>query len=124
MDRALRGAAYHEAGHAIVGWSGRWTVVKVEISTGEGAGRTCFNHNKADPPFRNRVAVCFAGTVAQAMFNAPTNERSGTADQLMAAVLMEGLDNKTCGALVMRVNSMPRRSCVNTSRAYTASRNI
>jgi hypothetical protein len=79
-----RGAAYHKAGHAILGWSNDWVVVKIGISVGDGAGRTCFNRARSDPPFRNRIAVCFAGEVAQDMFNAPTNDKSGTADQLMA----------------------------------------
>jgi hypothetical protein len=46
----------------------------------------------------NLVKLC--GQVAQAVFNAPTNDKSGTADQLIAAVPMEGLDDKTCSALV------------------------
>jgi hypothetical protein len=46
MDSDARGAAYHEAGHAIVGWSVDWVVLKVDISAGDGAGRICFNRSK------------------------------------------------------------------------------
>ena len=99
MNNDLNGAAYHEASHAVVGWSVQWVVMEIDITPGHGEGHTKF-YRKCDLSFRDRIAVCFAGVVGQAMFDAPTHPRAGACDHAEAAILLEGLDQTTHSAII------------------------
>jgi hypothetical protein len=99
MNRDLKGAAYHEAAHAVVGTEMGWTVVAIDISSGDGAGRTVFKRER-ELPFRDRVAVCFAGVVGQDIFDAPTHSMARASDYGEAAVLLEGLSQTTQSAVI------------------------
>jgi hypothetical protein len=94
----VRGAAYHEAAHAVVGSLLGWVVMEVDISCGGGEGRTCF-YRKCDLSFRDRTAICCAGMVGQEMFKAATHRGAGNADRTEIAVLLTGLDETTSAAI-------------------------
>ena len=75
------GAAYHEAGHAVVAWALGLPVGDIAIAVGgdDAAGRS--NIGVADRlSIRDQIAVCVAGLVAQEIFNVPTHDHAGLAD--------------------------------------------
>jgi len=68
-DDVLRGAAYHEAGHAVVALALRLRVARVEIFE-DHAGRTDVEPTE-HLPIEDRIAICVAGMAAADMFDAP-----------------------------------------------------
>jgi ATP-dependent Zn protease len=77
------GAAYHEAGHAVVAWALGLPVIEIAIAVGgDAAGRSGIG--VADHlSKRQKIAVLMAGRVAQQIFEAPTHDRAGAVDHAM-----------------------------------------
>ena len=87
-----RGAAYHEAGHAIVGVKVGRSLSRIEIGLGgdDSAGRTTFNDTRP-LPLVDRLAICLAGEAAESIFNAPLSPRARLLDRYEADKLLEEL---------------------------------
>jgi ATP-dependent Zn protease len=69
-----RGAAIHEAGHAVVAWALGLRVhwVQIGIPSDLAAGVANFDE-KPSTSLIDRIALCAAGGIAERAFNAPTN---------------------------------------------------
>jgi ATP-dependent Zn protease len=87
------GAAYHEAGHAVVAWALRMKVGRLAIAIGgdDAKGSADIAHDH-DTPMIDRIAMCVAGVDAQALFEAPTHEYAGMGDFGKVYQLLEGFD--------------------------------
>jgi ATP-dependent Zn protease len=87
-----RGAAYHEAGHAIVGVKVGRSLSRVEIGLGgdDSKGETTFKDTRRLPPV-DELAICLAGKAAETIFSAPLSTRARLRDRYQADQLVEGL---------------------------------
>ena len=93
MDAAghLKGMAFHEAGHAVVAWALGLPVDDIYVrKIGEGDGGAQIGCADA-LSFIDRLAVCFAGTQAASVFNAPQPEGMGDKDISMVMNLLSGI---------------------------------
>jgi len=90
-----RGAAFHEAGHAIVASALGLAIDRVEIAIdGDDArGETDIQHN---PELRlvDQIAICAAGLEAQKLYSAPTHEGAGWGDYGKMIELLEDLEDE------------------------------
>src|SRR5664279_2825123 len=87
-DRYPRGAAYHEAGHAVVAWSFGLQVQAVHVSDDDASGGAKIAD--ADQlPLVEHIAVCSAGIAAEAIFGHPSHELAGFNDHLRIFDLLE-----------------------------------
>jgi hypothetical protein len=86
---ALRGAAFHEAGHVVVARAFGLTVGKIEIGE-DGSGKAAISSAEHLPPI-DQIALCVAGIEAQALFNSPTHEYAAFADYAKVSELVKGL---------------------------------
>ena len=90
-----RGAAYHEAGHAIVGLKLGLSLSKIEIGLrgDDSAGMTTFHDDTKLLQPVGRIAICLAGEEAQRIFGAPLSSRRPPHlfDWYEADKLLEGL---------------------------------
>jgi ATP-dependent Zn protease len=87
------GAAYHEAGHAVVAWALGLKVGQLAIAIGgdDAKGSADIEHDHASPMI-DRIALCVAGIDAQELFEAPTHEYAGMGDFGKVNELLEGFD--------------------------------
>jgi ATP-dependent Zn protease len=76
------GAAYHEAGHAIVAWVFGLTIAEVAIGIDgdDAAGRTKIIGTDDHLTVFDRVVLNLAGLEAQEIFEAPTHDNAGLGD--------------------------------------------
>jgi ATP-dependent Zn protease len=76
------GAAYHEAGHAVVAWALALELADIAIGIGgdDAAGATKIVGSDDHLTVFDRVVVNVAGLEAQEIFNAPTHEHAGLGD--------------------------------------------
>jgi len=82
--------AFHEAGHAVVAWALGLPVDDIYVrKIGEGDGGAQIGCADA-LSFIDRLAVCFAGTQAASVFNAPQPEGMGDKDISMVMNLLSG----------------------------------
>jgi hypothetical protein len=88
-----RGAANHEAGHAVVAWAVGCKVIAMCIEE-NGDGRTDTECDLRRMPFIDRLAFEYAGEVAQAMFDARTHEMAAAYDWGGVDSLLLGLSDK------------------------------
>lgn len=94
-ERDQRGAAFHEAGHVVVGWALGLTVGRVEIAVGgDDAKGAADIEDAAALSLLDQLAICAGGLAAQEAFDAPTHEGAGWGDygkmvELMADDLEE-----------------------------------
>jgi ATP-dependent Zn protease len=81
MNENRIGAAYHEAGHAVIAWVLGLEPAKIEIGIDgdESAGKTMVGSDEHLPEL-DRLAICYAGMVAQEIFECPTHENAGVSD--------------------------------------------
>src|SRR5262245_60253863 len=92
-DKQRRGNAYHEAGHAVVAVEVGCKVLAVRIQEhGNGTDTEC---NYCDLPFIDRLALEFAGEIAQAMFDAQTHAMAPAYDWGHVDRLLRGLAKGT-----------------------------
>ena len=88
-DDALRGAAFHEAGHVIVARKLGLQVGEIEISD-DGSGHAQIS--SADHlPCVDQIALCVAGIEAQELFKCHTHELAAAADFARIIDLVDGL---------------------------------
>jgi hypothetical protein len=75
------GAAYHEAGHAVVLWALGLSVVEIAIGIGgdDAAGKTKIAGSDNHLTEFDRVLINVAGLEAQEIFEAPTHDHAGLA---------------------------------------------
>lgn len=87
-----RGAAYHEAGHAIVGVKVGRSLSRVEIGLGgdDSKGETTFKDTRRLPRV-DELAICLAGKAAETIFSSPLSTRARLRDRYQADQLVEGL---------------------------------
>ena len=111
--RDVRGAAFHEAGHAVAAAMLDCEIIGIDITAGHAAGGASIKH-KCGLSFVNRIAICIAGIVAQEIFDAPTNENAGGSDNGKIATFLDGLDPKTDAA----IRSAGRESACRLLRQY------
>jgi ATP-dependent Zn protease len=81
VNRDQLGAAYHEAGHAVVAWALGLKVGRMAIAIdGDDAKGAAEIEDDHQSPLIDRIAVCVAGMDAQHLFEAPTHEYAGMDD--------------------------------------------
>ncbi len=77
-DQDRRGAAYHEAGHAVVASALGLSVRRMEIAIdGDDAKGAADIQDDPNLPLVDQLAVCAAGLEAQKLFKAPTHDGAG-----------------------------------------------
>jgi ATP-dependent Zn protease len=86
----LRGAAYHEAGHAVVALALGLRVERVEIFDEDNSGSADVEPAK-HLPLVDRLAICLAGINANHMFKAPMHELAGFQDHVMVRKLVSDI---------------------------------
>ena len=89
------GAAYHEAGHAVVATALNCSVRKIDIGKSDASGGVEIESNYQKMCFIARIAICHAGRLAEVLFNAPMHAGSAGGDLGEVASLLEGLDEDT-----------------------------
>jgi hypothetical protein len=95
MSDQLRGAALHEAGHAIVARAFGLTIITIEIGIGgddaKGEVKTSSEHHL---PRIDRLTIYAAGVEAQELFECPTNYQAGADDFGKMIELLEELETE------------------------------
>jgi hypothetical protein len=91
-EEALRGAAFHEAGHVIVARFFGLTVKEIEIDE-DGSGRATIS-SAEHLPLVDQIALCVAGVEAQVLFECGTRDYGAFGDYLQFSKLVEGLTEK------------------------------
>jgi ATP-dependent Zn protease len=87
------GAAYHEAGHAVVATALGLTVGRIEIAiNGDDAKGAADIKDAARLPLVDQLAICAAGMEAQKMFEAPTHDVAGVGDYGLMFNLLDEYD--------------------------------
>jgi hypothetical protein len=86
-----RGAAIHEAGHAVVAWALGLRVHRVAIAiAGDVTAGEADIEEKRSMSLVDRIALCAAGGDAQDLFDAPTNEICTISDMIKIYDLIGG----------------------------------
>src|SRR5712671_5282064 len=89
------GAAYHEAGHAVVAWSLGLTVGAMSINEDDPTAGCVDIGPTEHLPTTDRLAVCLAGMEAQYLFGFPTHADAGYSDVTKALdIIGEDLSEK------------------------------
>src|SRR5262245_22707181 len=95
MSDQLRGAAFHEAGHAIVARALGLTIVTIEIGIGgddaKGQVKTSSDHHLSRI---DRLAIHAAGVEAQELFKCPTHYQAGGYDFGNMIELLEEIETE------------------------------
>jgi ATP-dependent Zn protease len=96
-----RGAAYHEAAHAIVALAVGLRVAKVEIGLDgdDSAGRMEIETATIHLSKVDGIAICLAGKAAAKVFEAPMKPRAYLLDRYQVDKLIEGLEEDSRSAL-------------------------
>ena len=78
----LRSTAYHEAGHAIVGWALKLRIYRLRIGVQGDAGKGAADMEQNDAlSLVDRIAICYGGIAAQAMLRLETHDLAGMMDE-------------------------------------------
>ena len=84
----LRSTAYHEAGHAIVGWALKLQIHRLRIGIQGDAGKGAADMERNEAlSLVDRIAICYGGIAAQAMLQLETHELAGMMDGIELATL-------------------------------------
>ena len=88
----LRGAAFHEAGHAIVAREFGLPVgeIAIGIDGDRAKGRTDIGSAHHLPPI-DQIALCIAGVLAQSLFDWQTHKFAGAGDYARVIELVDGM---------------------------------
>ncbi len=98
IESLRRGAAVHEAGHAIVAWALGLKVRRLCI--GEDCnGASCIECS-AHLPILDRIAVAEAGMAAVELLSAPTSPQAGFSDAVKIGNLLDGYPEEQCKRLI------------------------
>ncbi|MGC2778067.1 MAG: hypothetical protein WA418_20765 [Bradyrhizobium sp.] len=90
-----RGAAFHEAGHAVVARALGLLVGRVEIAIeGDDAKGAAEIEQSNALSLLDQLAICAAGLEAQKLFDAPTHEGAGWGDYGMMVELLDNLEEE------------------------------
>jgi ATP-dependent Zn protease len=90
--RDQRGAAFHEAGHAVVAWVLGLAIGRVEIAIGaDDAKGEADIEDAVKLSLLDQLAICAAGLEAQELFDAPTHEGAGWGDYGQMVELLKDL---------------------------------
>jgi ATP-dependent Zn protease len=93
-DQERLGAAYHEAGHAVVASALGLSVERIEIGiNGDDAKGATDVRDAAGLPLVDRLAICAAGIEAQKIFEAPTHDDAGLGDYGKMFELLDDFDD-------------------------------
>ncbi len=93
IESLRRGAAVHEAGHAIVAWTLGLKVRQVRIGD-DGSGASCIECS-AHLPITDRIAVAEAGMAAVEILNAPEPlPQAGLSDAVEIGNLLDGYPDR------------------------------
>lgn len=99
-EEERRGAAIHEAGHAVVAWALGLNVGRVAIGiNGDPSAGAAEIEEKRSMSLIDRIALCAAGGIAQDLLKAPTNDLSELADMAKINVLMDGRTERVAKGL-------------------------
>jgi ATP-dependent Zn protease len=103
------GAAYHEAGHAVVASALGLRVTRIEVAVGgdDAKGATDIEDD-SEQQLVNRIAICAAGLEAQKFFEAPTHDLAALGDYGKMATLLEDFDEAASFAIR---NAGHQRAC-------------
>jgi ATP-dependent Zn protease len=78
----LRSTAYHEAGHAIVGWALKLQIHRLRIGIQGDAGKGAADMERNEAlSLVDRIAICYGGIAAQDMLQLETHELAGMMDE-------------------------------------------
>jgi ATP-dependent Zn protease len=88
------GAAYHEAGHAVVAWSLGVPVGIVAIREDDPTAGTTQIGSTEHLPIIDRLAVCLAGVEAQDLFRCSAHEHAGLSDYAKVLAIVEHLSDE------------------------------
>lgn len=92
-ERDQRGAAFHEAGHAVVAAALGLAVGRVEIAIGGDDAKGASDiEQSAVLSLVDQLAICAAGLEAQEVFDAPTHEGAGWGDYGKMVELLKDFD--------------------------------
>lgn len=110
------GAAYHEAGHAVVAWAIGWKVGRLAIAIGgdDAKGAAQIEENP-ESPLIDRIAVCYAGLESQELFDAPTHDLAGFGDHGKVYELLSDVD-EDAGLALRNAGSEKARELLTTHR--------
>jgi ATP-dependent Zn protease len=93
--RDQRGAAFHEAGHAVVASALGLAIGRIEIAIdGDDAKGEADIQDNSELCLIDQIAVCAAGLEAQRLFEAPTHEGAGWGDYGKMIELLEDLEDE------------------------------
>ena len=94
---ALRGVAFHEAGHAVVALALGLPIARVEIFQEDYSGGTDVDvEEAAHLPIEDQIAICVAGKAAEQLFNAPSShELAHFGDHGRVIELLDEIDETT-----------------------------
>ncbi len=94
IEKYPRGTASHEAGHAVVAWALSIRVVAIHVRADDHSGGTQMSSTEHLSRIE-KIAVHYAGYVAERVFDAKTHEHGPFDDRLMILnLLAEVPDNK------------------------------
>lgn len=89
IEEALRGAAFHEAGHVVVACFLGLAVRKIEIHD-DGSGKATIS-SAEHLPLIDQIALCVAGVEAHVLFGCDTHDYGAFDDYVKFSKLVEGL---------------------------------
>ena len=92
MDDLLQANAYHEAGHAIVGWALGLPVVEITIRDDRPGENTKFTGHAEHLPLVDQVAICNAGRQAEEVFGHLLNSWASGSDRTDTLKLLAAND--------------------------------
>jgi ATP-dependent Zn protease len=94
-ERDQRGAAFHEAGHAVVAWTFGLSVGRLEIAIDDDDAKGAADiEQNADLSLLDQLAICAAGLESQKLVDAPTHEGAGWGDYGNMVELLEHLEEE------------------------------
>ncbi len=103
-----RGAAFHEAGHAIVASALGLAIYRVEIAIdGDDAKGEADIQRNPELCLVDQIAICAAGMEAQKLYAAPTHEGAGWGDYGKMIELSKDLEDRESRRYDTRGTSAP-----------------
>jgi ATP-dependent Zn protease len=93
MNDALRGDAFHEAGHAVAARHFEVMVTTVEIYE-DGGGKTYTEGSTDDLSHTDRIAIAYAGLASQNFFKCSIRANVAAADHAAISKVVAGLTDQ------------------------------
>ena len=119
-NRDRWGAAYHEAGHAVVAWALGLRVHRMVIGiAGDLTAGEADIEEKGSISLVDRIAICSAGGDAQELFDAPTNDICTISDMGKIYDLI-GDFNEPAGSCLRQIGFQKSREILKQHRDMVA----